>query len=150
MGRALAPRGLRLFLETAALDPVALARCLPAVEHLGADYKLPGTLAEGGAAAGAVAAGAASAECVGLAVAAGRSVDVKMVLTAAVADADFVAALDRLRPWLGSFQLVLQPVPPSLGVTVPCPADQVSRFARLAAEFDPLVLPQVHKLLGID
>src|SRR5690606_7068322 len=79
-------------LETAALDPSALARVLPHVAHVSADWKLPETL-HGGADHGA-----AHAACVAAAVAAGRSVDVKVVLTAAVREASFAAALAALQP----------------------------------------------------
>lgn len=145
-GAALRSHGLRLFLETAALDPEALRQCLPVVDHLSADYKLPGTLSRGDA----VAAGKASHACVAAAIAMGRTVDVKMVLTDAVQEEDLVSALATLAPMRGAFELVLQPVTPALEVLTPLSEGRLARFVKLAAEFDPLVLPQMHKQLGLD
>lgn len=45
LGESLRGAGHRLHLETAALDPDALATVLPVLDHLSADYKLPTTLA---------------------------------------------------------------------------------------------------------
>ena len=146
LGTALRESGLRVFLETAALDASALSQCLAALDHLSADYKLPGTLFEGDVEA----AGAQSAACVGLAVKRGIAVDVKIVLTPDVAEDAFEAGLARLRPLRGSIGLVLQPVTPFGAVDYPCPKEQVARFAAIAAEFEPRILPQTHKLLGID
>ena len=43
-GRAIRELGMRLHLETAAVDPDALAKCVEQVDHLSADWKLPETL----------------------------------------------------------------------------------------------------------
>jgi len=145
-GTALHSHGLALFLETAALDPEALRECLPAVDHLSADYKLPGTLSRGDS----TAAGEASRACVAAAIAMGRTVDVKMVLTDEVQEADFVSALEKLAPFRGAIELVLQPVTPAREVLAPLPQSHLARFVQLAAEFEPRVLPQMHKQLGLD
>ena len=146
LGLALHARGGRLHLETAALHPAALRTALGAIDHLSADYKLPGTLLEGDVDA----AGVQSAACVGLAVEHGISVDVKIVLTPDVAEDAFEAGLARLRPFRAGIGLVLQPVTPFGAVDYPCSREQVARFASIAAEFGPRILPQTHKLLGID
>ncbi len=114
-GAALRASGLRLMLETAALDAASWRQCQDAVDHLSADYKLPGTLGRGDAEA----AGRACAECVAAASAAGCTVDVKMVLTGAVPEEAFARALVALLPRRGSFQLILQPVTPDLEVCQP-------------------------------
>ena len=79
------------------------------------------------------------------------TIDVKMVLTAAVELDSVTDALQRLTPWRGRFQLILQPVTPHGQVTEPCPPELLERCATAAAEagFAPRVLPQVHKMLGI-
>lgn len=146
LGTALGARKLSVFLETAALDASALSQCLDAVDHLSADYKLPGTFLAGDVEA----AGAQCIACVGLAVERGISVDVKIVLTPDVAEDAFEAGLARLRPLRGGIGLVLQPVTPFGAVDYPCSKEQIARFATLAAEFQPRILPQTHKLLGID
>ncbi len=145
-GAGLREQGLQLFLETAALDPKALGKCLAVVDHLSADYKLPATLARGDVEA----AGDSCVACAELAIAAGCTVDVKMVLTEAVEESAFCAALDKLAPLRGSFDLILQPVTPALEVTEPLSTARLASFAKLAAPFEPRVLPQVHAQLGID
>jgi organic radical activating enzyme len=141
LGRSLAPA--RLHLETAALDPEALRACLPAVHHLSADYKLPGTLARGDFRAQHI-------SCVELAAAAGCSVDVKLVLTNAVSDGAFARALDDLGGVRTHIVLVLQPVTPFGGVAEPLAAPRRDAFlaAALARGFDVRVLPQLHPVLG--
>jgi organic radical activating enzyme len=138
--------GRLVALETAAHDAAALRRCVAAIDHLSADYKLPGTMAAGDCEA----LGAACVACVAVAAAAGITIDVKMVLTAAVTDAVMTAALDRLAGFMGRFELILQPVTPSLAVDSPCPIDRVARLAALAADFEPRVVPQLHKQLGVE
>ncbi len=146
LGTSLRAQGLQLFLETAALDPKALGECLEVVDHLSADYKLPGTLERGDEAA----AGENCVACLTLAIAAGCAVDVKMVLTEHVEESAFCAALAKLEPLRGSFDLVLQPVTPALEVTEPLSKARLASFAKLAASFGPRVLPQVHAQLGIE
>jgi len=145
-GAELHARGLQLFLETAALDPRALRDCVAVVDHLSADYKLPGTLSRGDE----VAAGEGCRECVAVAIAAGRTVDVKMVLTDEVTEAGFLEALDSLAPMRGDFELILQPVTPRSAADAALPPARLARFAELAATFSPRVLPQMHKQLGLD
>ena len=145
LGRELRTRRAALHLETAALDPDALARVLPVVDHLSADYKLPATLEAGDHSAHHLA-------CVALGVAASCTVDVKIVLTEDVEIADFRTALDALAPHRDGFLLVLQPVTPFGAVR-----DRLSpaRLASAAGEaaafgFDLRVLPQVHRVLGVE
>jgi 7-carboxy-7-deazaguanine synthase len=148
VGAALRARDLRVFLETAALDAEAFARCAPAIDHASLDYKLPGTLTTGDEQA----AGEQSAACVAIAAEQSIPVDVKMVLTPAVTEDDISTALTRLRSLRDRFRLVLQPVTPCLDVGYPCSTEKVARAATLAADagYTPLVLPQIHKLLGVD
>jgi organic radical activating enzyme len=148
LGPLLRARGRRLHLETAALDPDALAACAGAVDHVSADWKLPETLHE------LPPAGDFAAEhvrCCEIALAAGCSVDVKIVLTAAVTDASLGRALAALQPLRERLVLVLQPVTPFGAETGPLPPAALQRFAvaATAAGFDLRVLPQVHKQLQV-
>ncbi len=135
----------QLHLETAALHPAALRECLPAVAHLSADYKLPGTLERGDYRAQHL-------DCERLGVEAGISVDVKLVLTNAVADADVARALAELAPLRQGVLLVLQPVTPFGRVREGVAMDRVRDWAAAAGEagFELRVLPQVHALLGCE
>jgi len=144
LGRQLRPLGCALHLETAALDPVALRQCIDEVDHLSADYKLPETLTAGFF-------GREHVQCCELAVARGRSVDVKLVLTKAVADASLARALADLLPLRQRLLLVLQPVTPFGAEPERLPPDRLLQFARAAAAagFDYRVLPQVHRQLDV-
>ncbi len=133
-----------MHLETAALDPDAFGDAQGAVDHLSADYKLPETLE------GITDFRSAHRRCVELAVARGCTVDVKIVLTKSTRTESFQRALTDLLPWREEILLVLQPVtafggeePPSPGWIGECLAS-----AREAG-FEPRVLPQVHKVMGV-
>ncbi|MGE3171144.1 MAG: radical SAM protein [Planctomycetota bacterium] len=144
LGARLRARGDRLHLETAAIDPGALARCVAEVDHLSADYKLPETI-------GGADHGEAHAACCALALERGATVDVKIVLTPGAAERSLVRALERLRPLRERVLLVLQPVTPCLDEPAPVPPAQLRRAIALAHErgFDLRVLPQVHKALQV-
>ena len=144
LGRALRPRGFRLHLETAALDPEALTACVEQVDHLSADYKLPETLTAGHYAREHV-------QCCTIALAAGTTVDVKIVLTPAVAEASFRRALADLLPFRDRIVLILQPVTPFGAEPRPLPAAALQQFADAAGRhgFDLRVLPQVHRQLQV-
>ncbi len=136
---------LPLHLETAALDAAALRECLPALRHVSADYKLPETVQ------GQVH-GAAHVACVAAALTHGNvTVDVKIVLTAEVAEPSVARALRDLAPFAAGILLVLQPVTPFGAVTTtPTPAQmQVWLGMARAQGFAVRVLPQVHKLLRV-
>ena len=144
-GAALGDRG-RVHLETAALDPDALAVALPVLAHLSADFKLPGTLL------GNDDPRDAHVACIARAAArAAVTIDVKLVLTDAVDPAAIDDALARLAPFRERILLVLQPVTPDREVTVPVDAERVATAASSAAAagFRFVVLPQVHKALGL-
>lgn len=136
--------GGRVHLETAAIDPEALRQCVDAVDHVSADYKLPSTI-------GGKDHGAAHAECCAIAIAAGATLDVKVVLTNDHTEAEFGAALARLLPFRDRLLLVLQPVTPCLRATDPLSPLALDRSVRAAGAmgFDLRVLPQVHKQLAI-
>lgn len=150
LGAALRARGDRVHLETAALDPGALLRCVDAIDHLSADYKLPGTLVAGtpGAEEGF---GPQHVECCALAAARGCTVDVKLVLTPLVTAAGFGRALDDLQPLRERVLLVLQPVTPFGLESAPLPAAALRAHVAAAAArgFDLRVLPQMHRQLGV-
>jgi 7-carboxy-7-deazaguanine synthase len=141
-------QGLATFLESAALDAGAFAKCVETLDHASLDYKLPGTLTTGDARA----AGEQAAACLAIAAEHSMSVDVKIVLTPAVSEDDLGKALTVLAPFRDRFRLVLQPVTPFGAVGYPCSTDMIGRAARLVSDagFAPLVLPQIHKLLGVD
>jgi organic radical activating enzyme len=144
-GEALGPRGM-VHLETAALDPDALATALPALAHLSADYKLPETLAGGDHRAAHVA-------CIAVAAADPRlSIDVKIVLTPDLEPASFERALDDLAPFAARILLILQPVSPHGAVREPAPAALLAACARRAGArgFAFRLVPQTHKALGLD
>ena len=152
-GRAVRQRGMRLHLETAAIDPDALAACIEQVDHLSADYKLPETL---GAPAKAELAlppggsyGVLHRRCCEIALRRGATVDVKVVLTDRVLDPSFEQALADLLPLREKILLVLQPVTPFGAVTKPVPHGELERFLATAVrqQFDVRVLPQVHKVM---
>jgi organic radical activating enzyme len=89
-GRAVRQHGQRVHLETAALDPDALRKCVDQIDHLSADYKLPETLGAPEQAKYALAPcqsyGARHRQCCEVELRYGRTVDVKIVLTDAVLD----------------------------------------------------------------
>lgn len=152
LGAMLQPRGFRIHLETAALDPTALQRCITQVDHLSADYKLPGTWVHAGQVAGTEPdLGEQHVECARIALAHGATVDMKLVLTNGVTDRAFTTALDRLGVVREAILLVLQPVTPHGGVLDPLrPAVLERRLAEaVAAGFPVRVLPQVHKALQV-
>lgn len=144
IGEALRDAGIALHLETAALHPEALSACLPSVDHLSADYKLPGTLEKGDHRAQHV-------DCLARAAESDATIDVKLVLTPDVEEAALGVALQDLQRWRERVLLVLQPVTPFGAVRTQPPAARVARFADRASElgFDVRVLPQLHKHLGL-
>lgn len=154
LGAALRAQGGRLHLETAAIDPEALKKCVDQIDHLSADFKLPATL---GAPVGgpAVDAGGGYAarhlQCCEIALRRGASVDVKVVLTDAVTDPALEAALEVLQPVRRRILLILQPVTPFGAVTRRLRPADLERLVASAvrAGFDVRVLPQVHKLLQL-
>ena len=145
LGRHARERGFLVHLETAALDPDALARCLEHVDHVSADYKLASTLQRGDHAASHL-------ECVRRAVDAQRTVDVKLVVLADTPSEEIDRALSALAPHRDSILLIVQPVTPFGEVTEVPDAAAVLAIAGQAAGmgFDVRVLPQLHKTLGVD
>jgi len=155
LGRVLRQQGMRLHLETAAIDPDALARCVEQVDHLSADYKLPETLgapAKPELALGPGASyGALHRRCCEVALRRGATVDVKIVLTDRVLDPSFEQALAELLPLRDKILLVLQPVTPFGAVTKTLPRAELERFLCTAVrqQFDVRVLPQAHKIMQL-
>jgi len=153
-GLALRESGARLHLETAAIEPDGLAVCVDAIEHLSADYKLPGTLGApvGGPAPEADGSyGERHRQCCEIALRSGATVDIKLVLTDAVTDAAVERALERLAPVRQQVQLILQPVTPFGAIERSAsPADLVGVLQMaVAAGFEVRLLPQVHKMLQL-
>lgn len=153
-GRAVRQRGMRLHLETAAIDPKALDACIEQVDHLSADYKLPETLgvpANGVPLAPGAGYGALHRQCAEIALRRGATVDVKVMLTDKVTDPSFEQALADLGPLREKILLVLQPVTPFATVTRSVPRAELQRFTANAvrAGFEVRVLPQVHKTLQV-
>ena len=85
-----------------------------------------------------------------LAVAAGCTVDVKIVLTRRLSEQSFEVCLQDLAVWSGDILLILQPVTPH-NREEPPDRSVVERCALLAqkAGHDLRVLPQVHKVMGL-
>jgi len=154
-GKAVRNEGMRLHLETAALDPDALSACINQVDHLSADYKLPQTLGKPEQKKLLLMPGRDYGEqhvrCCEIALRRGASVDVKIVLTDAVTDPDFEMALEKLVPVRDKVLLVLQPVTPFGPVKRGLPARDLERFAATAVrhKFDLRVVPQTHKTLNL-
>lgn len=144
LGAELRAGGCSVHLETAALHPKALRQVLGAVDHLSADYKLPGTVERGDFRE-------QHRACLELAAAAGSSIDVKIVVTPSVSRQDVEQALDHLIELRRQVILILQPVTPFGRVTAAPARDTVAELAALAEGrgFDLRVLPQVHKALGL-
>ena len=155
LGRALRDKGMRVHLETAAVHPEALAKCIDQVDHLSADHKLPETLGAPVDASLALPPGGSYGprhlQCCEIALRRGASVDVKIVLTDRVTDASFDRALADLQPVRDKILLVLQPVTPFGAVTRTLPRTDLERFVATALrqQFDVRVLPQVHKALQV-
>ena len=144
LGKALGA-GFPLHLETAAIDAAALRTCLPALAHVSADYKLPETVQ-------GQLLGDAHVACVAAAVAHGDvTIDVKIVLTAEVADTSLQVALRQLSPFAADLLLVLQPVTPFGLVRTSPPANRLQAWTAMAraAGFAVRLLPQVHKMLRV-
>lgn len=144
LGELLRPHDVRLHLETAALDAAALQRCVAVLAHVSADWKLAHTV-------GGVDYSAQHVGCVQVAVDAGCTLDVKIVLAPGMPEAELVAALVALEPWRTRLLLVLQPVTPFGGVTSPASPALIERAVELAVArgFDLRVLPQTHKQIGV-
>ncbi len=154
-GRLVRDKGMRVHLETAAVHPDALTKCIDQVDHLSADYKLPETLGTPADPALVLASGASFGprhrHCCEIALRRGATVDVKIVLTDRVGDAAFETALADLHPLRERIVLVLQPVTPFGAVTRLLPRQDLERFVATAVrqQFDVRVLPQVHKALQV-
>jgi 7-carboxy-7-deazaguanine synthase len=154
-GRLVRDKGMRVHLETAAVHPDALAKCIDQVDHLSADYKLAETLGAPADAALALVPGASFGarhrQCCDIALRRGATVDVKIVLTDRVGDATFDQALADLLPIRDKILLVLQPVTPFGAVTKTLPRADLERLLANAVrqQFDVRVLPQVHKTLQV-
>ncbi len=154
LGMGLHDRGVRLHLETAAVHPEALERCIDVIDHVSADYKLPETL---GAPNGDPEFGPDGdyadrhVQCYEIAARAGVSLDVKLVLTPECTPASFERALARLEPLRPALTLILQPVTPFGAVRSRVSSESLREFVAAAQRqnFQFRVLPQVHKLLGL-
>lgn len=154
-GRHVRGKGLRVHLETAAVHPDALAKCIDQIDHLSADYKLPETLGAPAKPEFALAPGksfgALHRRCCEIAIQRGASVDVKLVLTDKTGDASVEQALADLAPVREKILLVLQPATPFGAVARSVARLDLMRFLALAQrlQFDVRVLPQVHKSLQV-
>lgn len=146
-GTRLRGAGRPVALESAALDPDALATALPGIDHLSADWKLPSTL-EGGADHAE-----AHTQCIRRALDADRTVDVKLVITPAVPDEEFDGFLERALE-LQAFRAdrapewVLQPVTPFGRVTEGVSPERLAALVgRAVASGLPVrVQHQMHKV----
>lgn len=134
-------RDLRLLLETNGTLPSALSAVLPWIDIVAMDIKLPSV----------------SQTPVFwpqheefLAVARGKDVYVKVVLSAQARDEDFLRAVDTVAVADTSLCFVLQPVTP-LGDSLAPSSAQMLRWTQAAKEklSDVRVIPQMHKLWGI-
>jgi 7-carboxy-7-deazaguanine synthase len=154
-GKAVRDQGMRLHLETAAIDPDALERCINQVDHLSADFKLPETLAEPQRKDLLLMPGRNYGDlhvrCCEVGLRRGATVDVKLVLTDRVQDPSFEQALEQLQPLRDKVLLVLQPVTPFGPVKRSLPASDLERFVATAVrhKFDVRVVPQTHKTLNL-
>lgn len=154
-GKAVRDQGMRLHLETAAIDPDALAKCINQVDHLSADFKLPETLAAPQDKSLLLMPGRNYGDlhvrCCEIALRRGASVDVKIVLTDRVQDPSFEQALEQLAPVRQKILLMLQPVTPFGPVKRSLPASDLERFVATAVrhKFDVRVVPQTHKILNL-
>ncbi|MGE0142031.1 MAG: hypothetical protein AB7I19_02705 [Planctomycetota bacterium] len=143
-GAALGESG-RLHLETAAHDADALAKCLPVIAHLSADWKLPETLESGDFTA-------QHRACIETAAyRSSATIDVKVVLTGAVRDESFNSMLEALAPFRERVLLILQPVTPARHVSDPLAVDRLEQFTRAAGSVGFLyrVVPQTHPMLRL-
>lgn len=154
-GKAVRDLGMRVHLETAALDPEALERCINQIDHLSADYKLPETLDKPQSKKLLLMPGqdygSLHLRCCEIALRRGASVDVKIVLTDRVQDPSFEMALEQLMPLRDKILLILQPVTPFGAANRPLPKGDLERFVATAVrqKFDVRVVPQTHKILKI-
>jgi len=150
----------RLHLETAGAHPRALARVLPACDHVSLDLKPdfdldpPEELAQVGAGP-AEASPRTSAEwklarerCLRLV--AGRDACAKIVLSGGHEAQDFAGLLDELEEWAPSLPLYLTPATPVRGVHAPA-RELIEGVAEMARDRDLVVrvVPQVHRLLAL-
>ncbi len=144
IGATLRAEGWRIHLETAAIDSAAFLACADQVDHLSADWKLPETIDGADH-------GDSHFACCETALAHGATVDVKIVLTPAFADASLVRALERLAPLRERILLILQPVTPALREQEPLPASRLIAAIALAEQrgFITRTLPQAHKMLRV-
>ncbi len=135
---------LPVLLETAGILPGRLERVLPAVAIVSLDVKLPSNSGERPR-------WEEHAECIRLAVAAGREVYVKMPVDGQT-DPDEVALGARLVAEMGrGVPLFLTPIAVPESATLTIDAGTLHAFHALASRCHPdvRVLPQLHKVLGI-
>ena len=137
------PKGFKVHLETAALDPSALRSLIDRVDHLSADYKLPSTLEKGDVRRENLA-------CVRVAVERGVETAVKVVLADGVPEEEWRAMLRDLSPFQHAICLVLQPATPS-GAVRTIRREALLKIADEARRSGFLlrVLPQVHKVMDL-
>lgn len=147
LGAAFAAGGGRVLLETAACDAAALASCIDAIDHLSADAKLPGTLHGGGEEEVL----REAAACVALAREAGKTIDLKLVLTPRVDPGGLAELLAPFAGEGGDLRVFLQPVTPCLDEPSACPPDLLAAAVRSvrATGLPVRVLGQTHKVLKL-
>lgn len=141
---ALCPRltkkGLRVYLETNGTLPEALERILGEVWHVAMDVKLR-------SASGQPTPWEAHGRFLALAL--GRSMQVKVVVCAETTEEELGRLAELVAGQEAAIPVVLQPVTPVRGVGAPT-AEQVLRFQEFlkARLRDVRVIPQVHRLMG--
>ena len=152
LARALRARGPRVLLETHGLHAAALRELLPEVDVVSMDWKLESDVRWApDAGAGRTAFGELHAAFLREARRAPELV-VKVVLSPRTAEGELDAAVEAVAALAPEATLVLQPVTPSGAIRSAPPPEALLAALRRAEERleRVLLLPQAHRLLGVD
>lgn len=141
---ALAPLGLRCYLETNGLLPAALTEVLPWIDDIAMDLKPPSCTHDPDP-------DWLDQHRAFLRIARQRRLFLKIVVTADADEAELVAAFDLAAAQAPGAPLTLQPVTPFGPVQVAPSMEQLLRWHALASRRlrEVRILPQVHKFLGV-
>lgn len=134
----------RVLLETNGVRHDELRKVLPFVHVVSMDLKLPSST-------GGRSLWAEHAEFLRTAIAAGREVYVKIVVTPETTDADLQQAIGLITRVNRFIPTVIQPVTPTLAASRPVPQERLGAVERLCHAYleDVRTVPQLHRKWGV-
>ncbi|MDD3364369.1 MAG: 7-carboxy-7-deazaguanine synthase QueE [Syntrophomonas sp.] len=140
IGTSLKHRGYKLLLETNGTLYEQLDKCLPYIDVISMDYKLPSSTG--------IDCGAKHAQF--LTVAGNKPVYIKIVIDAKVKRVEIEAALGIITDVNPNITLILQPVTPIRDAVSPS-IDKLLDLQKMCREkiSDVRIIPQIHKMMGL-